>query len=89
MGQARQPGRVRYRVEFHASAAAQIPGLPAEAFQALVDELLIIGADPHHRGLPHPDGPDGRLREQVFSGLGLVSYAIDETAKVVRVYAIT
>lgn len=80
---------MRYRVEFHAAASAQIPGLPAEAFRALVDELLIIAADPHHRGLPHPDDPSGIFREQVFGGAGLVSYMVDEATHVVRVYAIT
>ncbi|WP_067143987.1 hypothetical protein [Microtetraspora malaysiensis] len=78
---------MNYAVNFHASASSQIPGLPAEAFRALVDELLIVGADPHHRGFPDPDDP--RYREQVFGAVGLVSYLIDDAAKVVHVYAIT
>ncbi|MEV4116840.1 hypothetical protein [Nonomuraea sp. NPDC049695] len=75
-----------YRVNFHAAASAQIPGIPAEAWQALVEELLIIGADPHHRGVPDPDDP--RYREQVFGGTGLVSYVIDDEVQVVHVFSI-
>ena len=77
---------MNYQIDFAASASAQIPGLPAEAWQALVDELLIIGADPHHRGVPHPEHP--LFREQAFGAAGLVSYVVDDAAKVVRVYSI-
>ncbi|MER5423976.1 hypothetical protein [Streptosporangium roseum] len=78
---------MNYQVNFHAAASAQIPGLPAEAFGALVDELLVIGADPHHRGMPDPD--DARYREAVFGGIGLMAYLVDDASKTVHVYAIT
>ncbi|GII59435.1 hypothetical protein Pth03_78240 [Planotetraspora thailandica] len=77
---------MNYQVTFHASASAQIPGLPEDAYQSLVEELLIIGADPHRRGVPDPEQP--AFREQTFGEAGLVSYVIDDAAKVVRVYVI-
>lgn len=77
---------MNYRINFVAAASSQIPGLPAGAWQALVDELLIIGADPHRRGVPHPE--DSLFREQAFGEAGLVSYVVDDAAKVVHVYSI-
>lgn len=77
---------MNYDIDFHAAAAAQIPGLPEEAFAALVEELLVIGADPHRRGVSDPGDP--RYREQVFGGRGLVSYVVDDAAKIVRVYSV-
>lgn len=78
---------MNYRINFHAAASAQVPGLSAEAWQALVDELIVIAADPQHRGLPDPD--DARFRDQAFGRAGLVSYMIDETNQTVHIYAIT
>ncbi|MGV9776744.1 hypothetical protein [Streptosporangium sp. NPDC003464] len=78
---------MNYQVNFHAAASAQVPGLPAEAFGALVEELLVIGADPHHRGMPDPE--DARYREVVFGGVGLLAYLVDDVSKTVHVYAIT
>jgi hypothetical protein len=77
---------VKYRINFHAAASAQIPGLPVQAWHALVEELLIIGADPHRRGVPDPD--DHRYREQVYGGNGLVSYVIDDGSAAVHVFSI-
>ncbi|MET7339185.1 hypothetical protein [Nonomuraea sp. NPDC005650] len=77
---------MKYAVNSHAAAGAQLPGLPAQAWQALVDELLIIGADPHHHGVPDPD--DVRYREQVYGAAGLVSYAIDDDSAIVHVFSI-
>ncbi|WP_433539489.1 hypothetical protein ACQP10_20355 [Streptosporangium sandarakinum] len=57
------------------------------AFGALVEELLVIGADPHHRGVPDPD--EARHLEAVFGGVGLVPYLVDDASKAVHVYAIT
>ncbi|NAS27382.1 hypothetical protein GT755_37655 [Herbidospora sp. NEAU-GS84] len=76
-----------YSINFHAAASAQIPGLPERAFLALLDELAGIGADPHHRGVAHPE--DAAFREQVFGGVGLVSFVVDDATKVVTVYSIT
>ncbi|MFI6503723.1 hypothetical protein [Nonomuraea typhae] len=77
---------MNYRVNFVAAASGQVPGLPAEAWQALVDELLIIGIDLHRRGVPDVD--DARFREQTFGAAGLVAYVIDDDAKTVHVYSI-
>jgi hypothetical protein len=77
---------VNYQVNFVAAASSQIPGLPAEAWRSLVDELLVIGADPHRRGVPHPG--DERFREQAFGSAGLVSYVVDDISKIVHVFSI-
>ncbi|SIS12609.1 hypothetical protein SAMN05421833_12992 [Microbispora rosea] len=71
---------------FAASASAQIPGLLAETWQALVDELPIIGVNPHHRGVPHPGHP--LFRKQAFGAAGLVSYVVDDAARAVHVCSI-
>ncbi|WP_084955761.1 hypothetical protein [Thermoactinospora rubra] len=77
---------MNYRINFHVSASAEIPGLPAEAWEALIEELLVIGSDPHHRGVPDPDDPN--FQEDAFDPAGLVSYVIDDASKVVHVYSI-
>lgn len=77
---------MNYRINFVAAASAQIPGMPAEAWKDLVDELLVIGADPHRRGVAHPDDP--MFREQAFGEAGLVSYVVDDAAKIVHVYSV-
>ncbi|GAA3427503.1 hypothetical protein ACWDTT_35245 [Streptosporangium sandarakinum] len=51
------------------------------------EELLVIGADPHRRGVPDPD--EARHLEAVFGGVGLVPYLVDDASKAVHVYAIT
>lgn len=53
---------MNYRIDFAASASAQIPGLP----------------DPEHP----------LFREQMFGTAGLVSYVVNDAAKVVHVYSI-
>ncbi|WP_066376232.1 hypothetical protein [Herbidospora mongoliensis] len=76
-----------YEINFHAAASSQIPGLPERAFVALLDELAVIGADPHHRGVAHPEDP--AFREQAFGGVGLISFAVNDTTKTITVYSIT
>ena len=77
---------MNYRINFVAAASSQVSGLPADAWTALIEELLIIGADPHHRGIAHPEQP--LFREQAFGTGGLVSYVVDDAAKLVHVYSI-
>lgn len=79
-----RPLSMPYRVTFHAAASASIPGLPAEAFEALVEVLVMAGRDPYKTGSPDPDDP--AHRHATFGGLGLVAYRIDEAAEVVHVY---
>ncbi|MGV9601314.1 hypothetical protein ACWDR1_32105 [Streptosporangium sandarakinum] len=54
---------------------------------ALVEELRVIGAGPHHRGVPDPGGT--RYHEAVFGGAGVVSYLVDDASKILPVYVIT
>ncbi|MFE3448663.1 hypothetical protein ACFXJ8_06960 [Nonomuraea sp. NPDC059194] len=77
---------MNYSINFVAAAQCPDTWLPAEAWQALVDELLIIGADPDHRGVQHPE--DARFREQAFGAAGLASYVIDDAVKIVHIYSI-
>src|SRR5690606_34800955 len=55
-----RPLSMPYRVTFHAAASASIPGLPAEAFEALVEVLVMAGRDPYKTGSPDPDDPAHR-----------------------------
>jgi hypothetical protein len=73
---------VSYRVEFHATADAQLPGLPPDAFTALVDALVKIARDPRDSlATAEPD-----YRQVVFGGYGLCSFYVDESARTVRVF---
>lgn len=85
MGGARSGGPLIYRVEFHAVAAAQIPGLPETAFTALIERLVRVARDPWD-SLPTPE-PD--YRRVTFGRWGLCSFRIDDTAHIVRVFDIT
>ncbi|MFC0862271.1 type II toxin-antitoxin system RelE/ParE family toxin [Sphaerimonospora cavernae] len=78
---------MKYRINYHASASSQVPGLPEDAFLALVRTLITVGDDPWSTGIPDPDDPD--YRQAVFGGLGLVLYYVDDTAGVVNVYDVT
>ncbi|MFF0249992.1 hypothetical protein [Streptosporangium sandarakinum] len=49
--------------------------------------MRVIGAGPHHRGVPDPD--DARYHEAVFGGAGVVSYLVDDASKILPVYVIT
>jgi hypothetical protein len=75
---------VKYRINYHAAASSQIPGLPEEAFLTLIDTLLQVGADPWSSSISDPDEPEHR--QAVFGSLGLVFYRIDDDTHTVHVY---
>ncbi|GLW22932.1 hypothetical protein DI270_017320 [Microbispora triticiradicis] len=77
---------MKYRINYHASASSLIPGLPEEAFRALIDTLLKVGDDPWEMGIPEPVDP--QCRQAVFGGVGLVFYYVDDDAQMVTVYDI-
>ena len=77
---------MNYQVDFHISGSGQIPGLPAEAFCALIKTLVEVGVDPWATGMPTEEPVK---RQAVFSEVGLVCYRVDDAAKTVSVHHIT
>jgi hypothetical protein len=81
---------VTYRVVPHATARAQLGNFPPEAFNALIEALTDVADDPYDplRTLPtkHP-----QERRAVFGeeGLGLVTFWIDDTLRLVTVFNVT
>lgn len=79
-----------YRVEFAATADAQLQGLPDDAFAALVDVLVKVSRDPWGQSAPERQDDDPAYRWAAYGlGLGLVSFYVDEQHQVVRVYDVT
>ncbi|WP_119727568.1 type II toxin-antitoxin system RelE family toxin [Thermomonospora amylolytica] len=76
-----------YRVELHATALAQIKGLPPEAFDALVTALADAATTPWDTMAMRPNEPE--YRQAIFGTFGLVSFYVDEPAEVLRVFDIT
>jgi hypothetical protein len=78
---------VTYRVEFHAAALAQLDGLPAPAFDALVERVTKLVSSPWDA---HPLAPDRpAFRQSVFGSLGLVSFHVDEAHELIRIFDVT
>jgi hypothetical protein len=78
---------VSYRVELHASALAQIQGIPSEAFDALVSRLADVVDKPWDAFPLQADEPE--FRQVIFGGQGLASFYVDERNEVLRVFDIT
>jgi hypothetical protein len=78
---------VNDRVEFHASGAAEIPGLPEAAFVALVDQLVKLGRDPWANSTAGLRD-DQNFREVPFGDHGIAAVYIDESRRTVLVYEI-
>lgn len=76
-----------YRVEFHASALAQLDGLPPEAFDALVDQVVKLVDAPWDAQALSPDEP--QFRQGQFGGLGLLSFFVDDREQVLRIFDVT
>jgi len=78
---------VTYRVEFHASALAQLDGLPPEAFDALVDQIVKLVDAPWNAQPLSPSEP--HFRQCQFGGLGLLSFYLDEQQESLRIFDVT
>lgn len=76
-----------HRVELHASALAQIGGLPPPAFDALVTSLAKAADNPWDALTLAAEPP--AFRQVVFGDHGLVSFYVDDDARVLRVFDIT
>jgi hypothetical protein len=76
-----------YRVDLHATALAQLAGLPAEAFDALVTCVAKMSAEPWDAlALP---AFDPEHRQAVFGTAGLVSFHVSDATATITVYDIT
>jgi mRNA-degrading endonuclease RelE of RelBE toxin-antitoxin system len=78
---------VSYRVEFHASALAQLQGLPPSAFDALVERVTKLVDAPWETQALKPDEPD--FRQCIFGGLGLLSFHINDSHELIRIFDVT
>jgi mRNA-degrading endonuclease RelE of RelBE toxin-antitoxin system len=77
-----------YRVDFHAKAAAETIGLPAEAFTALIETLAAASRDPYDQAVTHATD-DPHIRRATFATFGLCSFHIDEDTRTLRVFDVT
>ena len=76
-----------YRVEFHASALAQLQGLPPPAFDASVERVSkLVGAPWDSQSL---DRDEPTFRQCIFGGLGLLSFHIDDHHELIRIFDVT
>lgn len=79
-----------YRVEFAATAATQLYGLPDTAFAALVDVLVKVARDPWGQSAPEGPTDDPAFRWAAFGeGLGVALFYVAEPQQTVRVYDVT
>lgn len=76
-----------YRVEFHATALAQLHGLPTEAFDALVRRATELVADPWDSLALDPSEPT--FRQTTFHALGLLSFYLDADRELLRIFDVT
>ncbi|NEA35524.1 hypothetical protein [Streptomyces sp. SID13031] len=74
-------------MEFHAAALAQLDGLPPEAFDALVDQVVKLVDAPWDAQPLSPDEP--QFRQCQFGGLGLLSFYVDDDGRVLRIFDVT
>ncbi|MFI6678476.1 hypothetical protein [Kribbella sp. NPDC050470] len=78
---------MNYRVDFHASALAQLHGLPPSAFDALVDRVgKLVGAPWDSQSLDR-DVP--AFRQCTFGDFGLLSFYVDHDREGLRIYDVT
>jgi hypothetical protein len=78
---------VNYQVVYHVSASAKIPGLPAEAFTALVERLLQVADDPLAVSEPvRSEEPNFRHATFGRDDQGIVAFYVDRPRRVVTVY---
>jgi mRNA-degrading endonuclease RelE of RelBE toxin-antitoxin system len=78
---------VSYRVEFHASALAQLQGLPPSAFDALVERVgKLVGAPWDTKSL---DGDEPSFRQCAFGSFGLLSFHVDERRELIKIFDVT
>jgi hypothetical protein len=83
------PAVVTYRVRFEGAALVQLNGLPAAAFDALVQRVVDLVDEPWDASVM-PPGDDPAFRMTVFDiGNGLLSFHADDIAEIIRIFDIT
>lgn len=76
-----------YRVEFHASALAQLHGLPTSAFDALVDRVSKLVGAPWETQTLDPHEPN--FRQCTFGDFGLLSFHVNDERELIRIFDVT
>jgi hypothetical protein len=80
---------VSYQVRFEGAALVQLNGLPAEAFDALVERVVDLVDEPWDASVM-PPGDDPAFRMTIFgTGNGLLSFHADDTTEIIRIFDIT
>jgi hypothetical protein len=80
---------VSYSVRFEGGALVQLNGLPAAAFDALLERVVVLVDEPWDAAVI-PPGDDHAYRMAVFgAGYGLLSFYSDDTAELIRIFDIT
>ncbi|MGI8446917.1 MAG: hypothetical protein ACR2MP_07010 [Streptosporangiaceae bacterium] len=78
-----------YSVRFEGGALVQLNGLPAVAFDALLERVVVLIDEPWDAAVI-PPGDDPSYRMAVFgAGYGLLSFYADDTAELIRIFDIT
>lgn len=77
-----------YSVRFEGGALVQLNGLPADAFDALLECVVVLVDEPWDAAVI-PPGDDHAYRMAVFgAGYGLLSFYADDTAEMIRIFDI-
>lgn len=75
-----------YEVRFEGAALVQLNGLPAAAFDALVERVVDLVNEPWDASVM-PPGDDPAFRMTVFdAGNGLLSVYADDIAEIIRIF---
>lgn len=78
-----------YSVRFEGGALLQLNGLPAVAFDALLERVVVLVDEPWDAAVI-PPGDDHAYRMAMFgAGYGLLSFYADDTAELIRIFDIT
>ena len=76
-----------YRVEFHASALAQLQGIPSTAFDAMVERVSRLVDAPWEARPLEPDEPS--FRQCTFGDFGLLSFYLDDARQLIMIFDLT
>jgi hypothetical protein len=78
---------VTYRVEFEGDALVRLNGLPEDAFDALVNRIVALTREPWDASEVTP-GDEAPYREAFFGDYGIVSFRVDDSAELIRIFGI-
>jgi hypothetical protein len=80
---------VSYQVQFEGNALVQLRGLPDDAFEALLARVVELVDAPWDAAVAAP-GNDSSVRDTAFgTGLGLLTFQVDDNAELIRISDIT